>query len=204
MEELFRKFLSGAVDSVVQAGVASLVSDVDFKDALNVTAGTNALSSVLGGGSPLDLFKNKQGTGPLAGTGPGTGGGPSALLNAPVNPLGLSQVQLAQRASSAPGQVTSALNDNINRGMAEIRVGFEKEFDFLTASGLQKYLAGLTKDEVVLTYHISPKTAQVWVAHKGRVERRSIAAPGAVYKDLQALRQVVAQSGNRQKQPDQR
>jgi hypothetical protein len=98
MEELFRKFLSGAVDSVVQAGVASLVSDVDFKDALKVTAGTNALSSVLGGGSPLDLFKNKQGAGPLAGTGPGTGGGPNALLNAPVNNSGLSQVQQAQRA----------------------------------------------------------------------------------------------------------
>ena len=108
-EELFRKFLSGAVDSVVQAGVASLVTDVDFKDALKVTAGTNALSSVLGGGSPLDLFKNKQGTGPLAGTGPGTGGGPDALLNAPVNPLGLSQVQLAQsKAGTAANQPTGS------------------------------------------------------------------------------------------------
>ena len=131
MEELFRKFLSGAVDSVVQAGVASLVSDVDFKDALKVTAGTNALSSVLGGGSPLDLFKNKQGAGPLAGTGPGTGGGPNALLNGTVNPLGLSQVQLAQRAlgtgqgkagqnqsgalTALPGQVNpNALNLGIN------------------------------------------------------------------------------------------
>ena len=92
MEELFRKFLSGAVDSVVQAGVASLVSDVDFKDALKVTAGTNALNSVLGGGSPLDLFNNKnQAAGSPA-------GGPTAVLNAPVNNSGLSQVQQAQRA----------------------------------------------------------------------------------------------------------
>jgi|TARA_B110000211_G_scaffold222472_1_gene271199 hypothetical protein len=92
MEELFRKFLSGAVDSVVQAGVASLVTDVDFKDALKVTAGTNALNSVLGGGSPLDLFNNKnQAAGSPA-------GGPTAVLNAPVNNSSLSQVQQAQRA----------------------------------------------------------------------------------------------------------
>ena len=92
MEELFRKFLSGAVDSVVQAGVASLVTDVDFKDALKVTAGTNALNSVLGGGSPLDLFNNKnQAAGSPA-------GGPNAVLNAPVNNSSLSQVQQAQRA----------------------------------------------------------------------------------------------------------
>ena len=92
MEELFKKFLSGAVDSVVQAGVASLVTDVDFKDALKVTAGSNALNSVLGGGSVLDLFNNKnQAAGPLA-------GGPNAVLNAPVNNSSLSQVQQAQRA----------------------------------------------------------------------------------------------------------
>ena len=125
MEELFRKFLSGAVDSVVQAGVASLVTDVDFKDALKVTAGTNALNSVLGGGSPLDLFNNKnQAAGPPA-------GGPNALLNAPVNNSGLSQVQQAQLAlgtgqgkagqnqsgalTALPGQVNpNALNLGIN------------------------------------------------------------------------------------------
>ena len=125
MEELFRKFLSGAVDSVVQAGVASLVSDVDFKDALKVTAGTNALNSVLGGGSPLDLFNNKnQAAGSPA-------GGPTAVLNAPVNNSGLSQVQQAQLAlgtgqgkagqnqsgalTALPGQVNpNALNLGIN------------------------------------------------------------------------------------------
>ena len=90
MEELFRKFLSGAVDSVVKAGVASLVSDVNFKDALKITAGSNVLDAVLGGGSPLDLF-NKQAAGSPA-------GGPNALLNAPVNNSGLSQVQQAQLA----------------------------------------------------------------------------------------------------------
>ena len=115
-EELFRKFLSGAVDSVVQAGVASLVTDVDFKDALKVTAGTNALSSVLGGGSPLDLFKNKQGAGSLAGTGPGTGGGPNALLNAPVqtgtNPSLVRQAQI--NAGTAKGQATGLPQGQVN------------------------------------------------------------------------------------------
>lgn len=111
MEELFRKFLSGAVDSVVKAGVASLVSDVDFKDALKVTAGANVLDAVLGGGSPLDLFNNKnQAAGFPA-------GGPNALLNTPVNNSSLSQVQQAQLnagtlgnlpKTSLPGQVNQA------------------------------------------------------------------------------------------------
>ena len=98
MEELFKKFLSGAVDSVVQAGVASLVTDVDFKDALKVTAGANVLGSVFGGGSVLDLFNNKQAAGSPA-------GGPNALLSAPVNNSGLSQVQQAQiKAGTGQGQ----------------------------------------------------------------------------------------------------
>jgi hypothetical protein len=110
MEELFRKFLSGAVDSVVQAGVASLVSDVDFKDALKVTAGTNALNSVLGGGSPLDLFNNKnQAAGSPA-------GGPTAVLNSPVQtgpPNLVSQAQINAGTAnlprtSLPGQVNQA------------------------------------------------------------------------------------------------
>ena len=108
MEELFRKFLSGAVDSVVQAGVASLVSDVDFKDALKVTAGTNALNSVLGGGSPLDLFNNKnQAAGSPA-------GGPTALLNA--SPAGApSLVANAQRiAGTASNQPTGASGYALN------------------------------------------------------------------------------------------
>ena len=109
MEELFKKFLSGAVDSVVQAGVASLVTDVDFKDALKVTAGSNALNSVLGGGSVLDLFNNKnQAAGPLA-------GGPDAVLNAPVNNSSLSQVQQAQvKAGTAANQPTGASGYGLN------------------------------------------------------------------------------------------
>ena len=108
MEELFRKFLSGAVDSVVKAGVASLVSDVDFKDALKVTAGANVLGSVFGGGSPLDLFNNKnQAAGSPA-------GGPNALLSA--SPAGApSLVANAQRiAGTAANQPTGASGYALN------------------------------------------------------------------------------------------
>jgi hypothetical protein len=110
LEEIFRKFLSGAVDSVVQAGVASLVSDVDFKDALKVTAGANVLGSVFGGGSPLDLFNNKnQAAGSPA-------GGPNAVLNSPVQtgpPNLVSQAQINAGTAnlprtSLPGQVNQA------------------------------------------------------------------------------------------------
>jgi len=79
MEELFKKFLSGLVDTAVTAGVTSLVTDVSFKDAFKVTAGANVLGAVLGGGSPLDLFSNKQA--PAAAAGPNTSAlqGPQAL-----------------------------------------------------------------------------------------------------------------------------
>ena len=112
MEELFRKFLKGAVDSAVQAGVASLVSDVDFKDAFKVTAGANLLDGVLGGGSPLDLFSNKQV--PAAGS---PAGGTNALLNSSVDNSGLSQVQQAQiKAGTAKNQPTDsgAANSPVN------------------------------------------------------------------------------------------
>jgi len=60
MEEFLRKFLEKTLDTAVQAGVASLVTDVDFEDAFKAQAALNVAGSVLGGTSPLDLFKPKQ------------------------------------------------------------------------------------------------------------------------------------------------
>tara|TARA_R110000751_G_scaffold14809_1_gene47811 strand:+ start:2706 stop:3608 length:903 start_codon:yes stop_codon:yes gene_type:complete len=60
MEELLNKFLSKATESAVQAGIVSLATDVDFKDAFKTIGGLNLASSVVGGDSPLDFFKNKQ------------------------------------------------------------------------------------------------------------------------------------------------
>jgi CHAT domain-containing protein/tetratricopeptide (TPR) repeat protein len=107
----------------------------------------------------------------------------------------LLRIQLAERANSKPGNVSSALIENINRGLSEIRRPFRKKFYFLSKSGLQKYLRSLTNDEIVLTYHISPTTAQVWVGHRGKVLRRKIPGPAYLYPALQEARQGLAYNG---------
>ena len=59
MDELIRNFLRSTVDTAVQAGITSLITDVDFKDAFKGQAALNLAETVLGGKSPLDLFKPK-------------------------------------------------------------------------------------------------------------------------------------------------
>jgi hypothetical protein len=59
MSDLLRKFLQSTLDTAVQAGITSLITDVDFKDAFKGQAALNVAGSILGGGSPFDLFKNK-------------------------------------------------------------------------------------------------------------------------------------------------
>ena len=87
------------------------------------------------------------------------------------------------------------MKDNINRGLAELRVPFTKKFEFLSRNGVQKYLDSLAKDEMVLTYHISPSTAQVWVGQKGRILQRNIANPAHLHGALQEARQGLADIG---------
>lgn len=60
MEELLKDFLKGAASSAVQAGIVSLATDADFKDAFKTIGGLNLAGAVLGGDSPLDFFKPKQ------------------------------------------------------------------------------------------------------------------------------------------------
>jgi hypothetical protein len=59
MSDLLRNFLQSTLDTAVQAGITSLITDVDFKDAFKGQAALNVAGSILGGGSPFDLFKNK-------------------------------------------------------------------------------------------------------------------------------------------------
>ena len=59
MSDLLRDFLQSTLDTAVQAGITSLITDVDFKDAFKGQAALNVAGSILGGGSPFDLFKNK-------------------------------------------------------------------------------------------------------------------------------------------------
>ena len=103
--------------------------------------------------------------------------------------------QLAQRASPGAGQAVFALNDRINKGLEKLRVRFRKEFEFLSSAGLQKYLRSLAGDELVLTYHISPAMAQVWIAQKGRVQRRDIRNPSRVFETLQSTREELMDTG---------
>jgi hypothetical protein len=60
MSELLKKFLEKTLDTAVQAGITSLITDVDFEDAFKAQAALNVAGSVLGGTSPFDLFKPKQ------------------------------------------------------------------------------------------------------------------------------------------------
>ena len=108
----------------------------------------------------------------------------------------LLRTQLAQRAAAKPGKVLPDLNDSINRGLAEIRQTFRNKSGFLSKDGLRKYLHSLSSDEVVLTYHISATSALVWVAHRGKVQQRSIANAAYLYSALQEARQGLADIGN--------
>lgn len=102
---------------------------------------------------------------------------------------------LAERAAIGSGTSTVALDERINSALDKLRIDFRSQFEFLTEAGLQRYLRALMNDEMVLTYHLSPAIAQVWVAHKGRVVRRDIANPAALYKNLQAGREGLSSKG---------
>tara|TARA_R110001592_G_scaffold188438_2_gene433739 strand:+ start:120 stop:1037 length:918 start_codon:yes stop_codon:yes gene_type:complete len=104
MEELLNKFLSKATESAVQAGIVSLATDVDFKDAFKTIGGLNLASSVVGGNSPLDFFNNKQAaSGP---TGQASGIDTSALQGSKA----LTPSQLIQKSlNPAQGKVPFSL-----------------------------------------------------------------------------------------------
>ena len=107
----------------------------------------------------------------------------------------LLRTQLAQRESATLGPVQQDMSENIDEGLVRLRKPFKTTFEFLSRSGLQRHLKTLESDEVVLTYHISPVTAQVWVARKNRVQRRTIPGPGYIYGALQETRQGLADMG---------
>jgi len=102
--------------------------------------------------------------------------------------------QLAQRASPAAGQSVFALNNRINAGVDKLRAGFRRSFAFLSSAGLEETLDSFAADEVVLTYHISPALAQVWIADKGKVQRLNISNPAELYQSLQTTRESLDSS----------
>lgn len=121
--------------------------------------------------------------------------GSDSNLNTGSEKTELLRIQLAQRANFGSGQNLAALTNEINRGLGTIRSTFKKKYEYLSKTGLQKYLRSLASNESVLTWHISPSSAQVWVAQKTRVQRFNIANPATVYKGLQDARQNLAHTG---------
>ena len=107
----------------------------------------------------------------------------------------LIRVQLARRANSGSSRVPAILIDNINKTLAGLKDSFRSEFKYLTRAGLQKYLASLSNDEVVLTYHLSDVKAQVWVANRSGVEQRNIPNPSLIYATLSESGQNLADGG---------
>ena len=102
---------------------------------------------------------------------------------------------LATRAYAAPGQVPPGLNEKINLRLARIREPFKRQVEYLSISGINKYLQNLKPDEMVLTCYLSPTTAQVWIAQKGRVLRQEISDPADIYATLKTLRSGLADIG---------
>jgi CHAT domain-containing protein len=105
------------------------------------------------------------------------------------------RLQLAQRANAATGPVPQALVTNINRELEKVRLPFTQKFAYLSTAGLDRYLRSLENDECLLSYHITPTTAQVWIGIRGRVERRAIKNPAETFAALQQARQQLASVG---------
>lgn len=102
---------------------------------------------------------------------------------------------MAQRANSVSGTALTVLNGDINQGLDTLRTAFGEQVSYLSNKGVQKYLRSLGHDEMVLTYHVSANSAQVWVGHRGRVYRREIMNPADLYDALLDARQGLADMG---------
>lgn len=71
-------------------------------------------------------------------------------------------------------------------GLARLRALFAANFQFLSSAGIQSYLRKLSADEVVLTYHLSPSGAYVWVAGSQRIAMRRLSSPAQIISTLEA------------------
>lgn len=105
------------------------------------------------------------------------------------------RMQLAQRANARPGQDLVELNAEIARELAAQRLPFQKKFAYLSSAGLSKYLKSLSRNERVLTYHISPTSTRVWVGENGKVQTQDIPNTAYIYSALQEARQGLADIG---------
>lgn len=107
----------------------------------------------------------------------------------------LLRVQLAQRENSKPNDIFPDLDKRINRELASLRNSFAGKYGFLSSNGLQRHLRSLSSQEAMLTYHLSPTKARVWVGHNGQVRQLNISNPGALYNALRQARPGLASIG---------
>lgn len=117
--------------------------------------------------------------------------GYSAIGSGPQD-TALVRALLAKRAEYKPGQSISGLNNEINQHLAGLRDLFNRQFAYLSRAGIKEYLQNLSSDEVLLTYHLGPSIAHVWVGQKGKFQRHTLANPGQLYKTLDEAREGLA------------
>jgi len=91
---------------------------------------------------------------------------------------------LAQRESARTGEDIDRIDFEIRQEMTGLRTLFNKEFEFLSKTGIRQYLGKLSKNEAVLSYHLSESAAYVWLAHNGKVRQQKLAAPRSLYLDM--------------------
>ncbi len=80
---------------------------------------------------------------------------------------------------------SSANDASAKTGLAKLQDLFAKNFQFLSTAGIQSCLRQLSTDEVVLTYHLSPAGAYVWIADSQRIDMRRLSNPAQIISTLE-------------------
>jgi tetratricopeptide (TPR) repeat protein len=93
---------------------------------------------------------------------------------------------LAQAESVAGSKNPDGLNAAADRALKALRQSFNTGYGFLSKGAIRKFLQGLAADEALLTYHLTPSAAYVWLGRDGKVRQRRISNPQKLYADLEA------------------
>jgi len=102
---------------------------------------------------------------------------------------------LAERSVAPTGVATRKLAGDINQRLDGLQEPFKAQFAHLSEGGIKAYLDNLANHEMLLSYHVSEHTAQVWVAHKGIVTQRVITNPASVYRQLRQAHNTLPAAG---------
>ena len=105
---------------------------------------------------------------------------------------------LAQGESVASNKNPAAgLNARVERELKALRRSFNAEYRFLSKGALRKFLQRLAGDQALLTYHLTPSAAYVWLGRDGTVRQYKISNPQELYADLQEARKgLLASTGS--------